>query len=124
MKKITGGEVEKYTSKKYTNTPFCDICKTKRCYIIVDTKYKTITSFNAPDVIQEYSNYYYSKQCQTCVPDEQYITDASINTFIQSGFTSSPLCSKCKTERTFIKIDDRGRYFSKRCASCIVNKIF
>ena len=109
MQKINEKEVQQYIEQHYNNTPLCTKCHKIRCYIIVDTQNE---------------EYYYSLHCKNCKPDQTYITDASVNKFIESKFTNSPICVKCKKRNTFIKIDAKGRYFSKKCPFCIVNRIF
>jgi hypothetical protein len=112
MQKINEEEVRQYIDKNYQNTPLCTKCCEIRCYIIVDTR------------DEENKQYYYSLHCNNCSPNHTYIADADVNNFIESKFTSSPLCTKCNERNTFIKIDAKGRYFSKECAYCIVNRIF
>ena len=112
MQKINEEEVRQYIDKKYQNTPLCTKCRKFRCYIIVDTRN------------EENKLYYYSSHCTNCSPDHTYITDVRTTEFIESKFTNSPLCKKCKERNTFIKIDAKGRYFSENCSYCIVNRIF
>lgn len=112
MQPINEEEVQRYIDKKYQNTPPCARCREFRPYIIVDTR------------DEENKQYYYSSYCHDCSPDHTYITDAEVNQFIESKFTSSPLCKKCNERNTFIMIDHKGRYFSENCTYCIVNRIF
>ncbi len=112
MQQIDEKEIRQYIDKKYQNTPLCAKCRKIRCYIIVDTRN------------EENKQYYYSSHCNNCSPNHTYIADVDVNKFIESKFTSSPKCKKCKKRNTFIKIDAKGRYFSENCTFCIVNRIF
>ena len=112
MQKINEEEVHLYIDKNYQNTPLCAKCREIRCYIIVDTR------------DEENKQFYYSSHCNNCSPNHTYIADADVNKFIESKFTSSPICKKCNERNTVIKIDAKGRYFSKECPYCNVNRIF
>ena len=112
MQQINKKEVQLYINKNYQNTTLCTKCCKNRPYIIVGAR------------DEGNKQYYYSAYCHDCSPDHTYITDADVNKFIESKFTSSPLCKKCNERNTFIKIDAKGRYFSKECTYCIVNRIF
>ena len=133
-------EVDRFISKDYTNTPSCYVCSLRHCYIIVERIKRELNAAPPTNSSIYFSNskikttpsrsnlvnttYYYSETCNCCQTKKSYITDMSFNAFVDSGFTASPLCEQCQKRHTYIKIDNIGKYFTKKCSPCIEGKIF
>ncbi len=142
MSQLSEDKVSQYVAGDYTGVPKCSVCKENICYIIVDIKdcvskseervigdsisfLSTGHSYTRErKVTSEISSYSYSRVCQSCIIKHDYITDASVNVFISSGFRKAPLCATCKEAPTFIRIEDGGKYFTKKCSTCMGGKIF
>ena len=135
MNEIPLEKVDEFTSGNYKNTPKCLICKTKNCYIIIDQKLvkkcqkhekKSIFWQKRPEneeiQPQNFKNIYlYSTTCKNCVHDisRNYISDEEVQHFINNRCVSDQKCADCKTKSCFIRINNKGKYFTKKCSFCI-----
>ena len=91
-------------SGNYVDISMCEICSERPPFIILDK-----------------GEYYYSNVCHGCrssIP-RVYVEDKVVNNYIDSKFKKGPLCEQCKKKCCFIRIDVLGRYFTKKCTSCI-----
>ena len=141
MELLVEDELNRFLAGNYTNTPKCAICSKKICYIIVETKIERFVptgvggnpfffSSSPPQKEKkkkkgkEYRMYYYSTICNTCKPKQKYITDASMNAFVEADCKYGPMCAQCQKEYCFIRIEDGNKYFTKMCSSCLESKKF
>ena len=137
MDPLSENEINQYLEGDYSNTPKCEACAKKLCYIIVETKLEKSLSNNMGGIhffsacslpppretIKERRFYYYSTTCNTCKPKQTYITDASMNAFLKADCHYGPTCIQCHRAYCFIRIEEDGKkYFSKKCSSCIESK--
>ena len=135
MKPLGKDAVNQYLAGDYTNVPKCNVCSKKNCYIIVETKIEKQVPNNMYGIHflaccshpeekkrKEYRTYYYSTTCNTCKPKQTYITDASMNAFIEADCKYGPMCLQCQKEYCFIKIEEGGKIFTKKCSSCLESK--
>ena len=135
MNEITLEEVDHFTSGNYKNTPKCSQCLTKNCYIIIDSKkvengpktpifdqFWLKNDKNALKTTQIFKNrYFYSATCKNCVQyiHHEYITDEEVMKFIENHCISEQKCVDCRKNSCFIRINTKGKYFTKKCSSCI-----
>ena len=135
MNEIPLEKVDAFTSGNFKHTPQCLICHKKNCYIIVDQKlkknsqkYEKIGNFwqkrhKKEEIMRPKSKtrYFYSKTCKNCVCDisRNYITDLEVVHFIDNRCVSQQKCDVCKIKSCFIRINEKGKYFTKKCSSCI-----
>ena len=138
MTQLSDKELNSYISGDHSSAPLCNICKNRPCYIIVKEKitivknksqidnrivFQASTKENISTEIKKFY-YIYSKICNRCVVDIKYITDASMNEYIETRFQAAPLCKHCNKQRCFLKINNGKGYFSKACSTCLESKIF
>ena len=135
MNEITLEKVNQFTSGNYENTPKCSVCNTKKCYIIIDQKmvkkapktrifgqFGSKNEENRQKTSQKFKNtYFYSPTCKNCVQHipHEYITDEEVIKFIENRCVSDKKCVDCGKTSCFIRINNKGKYFTKKCSSCI-----
>ena len=140
MELLGEDELNRFLAGNYTNTPKCAVCAKKICYIIVETKIERVIPTGVGEIPlffsssspqkekrekgKEYRMYYYSTFCNTCKPKQKYITDASMNAFVEADCKYGSKCVQCEDEYCFIGIEDGKKYFTKMCSSCLESKKF
>ena len=114
MEKLNIKEVNQYISGNHMNAPKCKVCHERVCYIIVGTD----------DDSSDNKCYTYSKTCNQCTLNREYITDMSANAYVDSKYQNAPLCVTCGVKRCFIRVEGARMYYTKKCSFCIGSKFF